>query len=50
MGILHVRYGLQENGTALKADLDAGKLFLPEEEAEREMYDTALQILQNAGV
>ncbi len=43
-------YGLiPENGTALKADLDAGRLFLPEEEAEREMYDTALQILQNAG-
>ena len=43
-------YGLiPEEGTPLKADLDAGRLSLPEEDVERAMYDAALAILAEAG-
>lgn len=43
-------YGLiPEEGTPLKADLDAGRLTLPDEEDERAMYDDALSVLANAG-
>lgn len=39
-------YGLiPEDGTPLKADLDAGRLSLPDEADERRMYDDALTIL-----
>jgi len=39
-------YGLiPEEGTPLVADLDAGRLTLPDEDAEREMYDDTLRIL-----
>lgn len=39
-------YGLiPEDGTPLKRDLDAGRLRLPAEDAEREMYDDTLRIL-----
>ncbi len=43
-------YGLiPEEGTPLKADLDAGRLALPDEETERRMYDEALRTLAEAG-
>lgn len=43
-------YGLiPEDGTPLKADLDAGRLSLPKEETERAMYDAALDRLAAAG-
>lgn len=43
-------YGLiPEDGTPLKHDLDRGLLVLPEEAAEREMYDDTLRILSDAG-
>ena len=43
-------YGLiPEEGTPLKADLDAGRLSLPEEDIERAMYDAALTTLAEAG-
>lgn len=43
-------YGLiPEDGTPLKADLDAGRLTLPDEETERLMYDDALQLLARHG-
>lgn len=43
-------YGLiPEDGTPLKADLDAGRLALPPEDAERAMYDDTLQILSAHG-
>ena len=43
-------YGLiPEEGTPLKADLDAGRLSLPDEDTERAMYDTALSMLAEAG-
>ena len=43
-------YGLiPEEGTPLKADLDAGRLSLPEEETERAMYDEALTLLASEG-
>lgn len=43
-------YGLiPEEGTPLKADLDAGWLTLPDEETERTMYDDALSILSAHG-
>lgn len=43
-------YGLiPEEGTPLVADLEAGRLTLPEEDAEREMYDDTLRILAERG-
>lgn len=43
-------YGLiPEEGTPLKADLDAGRLTLPDEDEERQMYEDTLQILSHAG-
>lgn len=43
-------YGLiPEEGTPLKADLDAGRLTLPDEDEERQMYEDTLQILRHAG-
>lgn len=43
-------YGLiPEDGTPLKADLDAGRLVLPDEDDERRMYDDTLEILHRAG-
>lgn len=43
-------YGLiPEDGTPLKRDLDAGRLTLPDEEAERQMYDDTLSILAAQG-
>lgn len=43
-------YGLiPEDGTPLKADLDSGKLCLPDEETERIMYDDTLAILSRNG-
>lgn len=43
-------YGLiPEDGTPLKADLDAGRLSLPDEETERAMYDEALSLLAQHG-
>lgn len=43
-------YGLiPEDGTPLKADLDAGRLTLPDEETERAMYDEALELLAAQG-
>ena len=43
-------YGLiPEEGTPLKADLDTGRLSLPDEDEERAMYDDTLRILSNAG-
>lgn len=43
-------YGLiPEDGTALKRDLDTGRLRLPEEEDERRMYDDTLRILAEQG-
>lgn len=43
-------YGLiPEDGTPLKHDLDAGRLFLPDEEDERRMYDDTLCILAQHG-
>ncbi len=43
-------YGLiPEEGTPLVADLDAGRLTLPDEDAEREMYDDTLRILTRHG-
>ena len=43
-------YGLiPEEGTPLKADLDAGRLTLPHEDDERRMYDDTLDILSRAG-
>jgi len=39
-------YGLiPEEGTPLKADLDAGRLSLPDEEVERQMYEDTLAVL-----
>ena len=39
-------YGLiPEEGTPLKADLDAGRCYLPDEDVERAMYDAALDTL-----
>lgn len=43
-------YGLiPEEGTPLKAALDDGSLVLPDEEAERAMYDEAISMLAAAG-
>lgn len=43
-------YGLiPEEGTPLKADLDAGRLTLPDEDEERRMYDEALRLLSAHG-
>ena len=43
-------YGLiPEEGTPLKADLDAGRLSLPDEASERAMYDQALETLTAQG-
>lgn len=43
-------YGLiPEDGTPLKADLDADRLTLPDEETERAMYDDAISILSSHG-
>lgn len=43
-------YGLiPEDGTPLKRDLDAGRLSLPEEDAERAMYDLTLTLLATQG-
>ena len=43
-------YGLiPEDGTPLKRDLDTGKLTLPDENDEREMYDTAIRVLHQSG-
>ena len=43
-------YGLiPEDGTPLKRDLDTGRLVLPDEEAERRMYDDTLRILAEQG-
>ena len=43
-------YGLiPEDGTPLKRDLDTGKLTLPNENDEREMYDTAIRVLHQSG-
>ena len=43
-------YGLiPEAGTPLKRDLDTGKLTLPNENDEREMYDTAIRMLHQSG-
>lgn len=43
-------YGLiPEDGTPLKADLDAGRLTLPHEDDERRMYDDTLDILSRKG-
>ena len=43
-------YGLiPEDGTPLKADLDAGRLILPDEDDERRMYDDALTLLAEHG-
>ena len=43
-------YGLiPEDGTPLKRDLDAGRLTLPEEAEERQMYDDTLRILADHG-
>ncbi|MBQ7849047.1 MAG: radical SAM family heme chaperone HemW [Clostridia bacterium] len=43
-------YGLiPEDSTPLKADLDAGRLTLPDEDEERQMYEDTLQILSHAG-
>lgn len=43
-------YGLiPEEGTPLKADLDAGRLSLPDEDTERAMYDEALSRLAAQG-
>lgn len=51
LGVEHLScYGLiPEDGTPLKRDLDAGRLFLPDEEDERRMYDDALRILDGCG-
>ena len=44
-------YGLiPEEGTPLQEDLTSGRLSLPEEGAEREMYDTAIRRLREAGL
>ncbi len=43
-------YGLiPEEGTPLMADLEAGRLSLPDEDTERAMYDTAIRRLRAAG-
>ena len=43
-------YGLiPEDGTPLKRDLDAGRLTLPDEADERQMYDDTLRILTQHG-
>lgn len=43
-------YGLiPEEGTPLKGDLDTGRLVLPDEAAERRMYDDTLHILGEHG-
>lgn len=43
-------YGLiPEEGTPLVADLKAGRLTLPDEDTEREMYDDTLRILADHG-
>ena len=43
-------YGLiPEEGTPLTADLKSGRLSLPDEEAERRMYDAALALLHSHG-
>ena len=43
-------YGLiPEEGTPLKADLDGGRLVLPDEDEERAMYDDTLRVLAEAG-
>ena len=43
-------YGLiPEDGTPLKADLDAGRLTLPDEETERAMYDETIALLAANG-
>ena len=43
-------YGLiPEDGTPLKHDLDTGRLSLPDEAAERHMYDDTLRILAQHG-
>lgn len=43
-------YGLiPEEGTPLKRDLDAGRLVLPDEDDERQMYDDTLRILNVHG-
>ena len=43
-------YGLiPEDGTPLKADLDAGRLTIPDEDDERRMYDDAMTLLAEHG-
>ena len=43
-------YGLiPEEGTPMKADLDSGVLRLPDEDAERRMYDDAIRFLDRNG-
>ena len=43
-------YGLiPEEGTPLKADLEAGRLMLPDEAEERRMYDDTLNLLMSQG-
>lgn len=43
-------YGLiPEDGTPLKRDIDAGRLNLPDEDVEREMYDRTLRTLASHG-
>lgn len=51
LGVEHMScYGLiPEDGTPLKRDLDAERLFLPDEEDERRMYDDTLRILAAKG-
>ena len=51
LGVEHMScYGLiPEDGTPLKRDLDEGRLSLPDEEAERRMYDDTLRILAAHG-
>ncbi len=51
LGVEHMScYGLiPEDGTPLKRDLDAGRLVLPDEADERQMYDDALHILSLHG-
>ncbi len=51
LGVQHMScYGLiPEEGTPLKADLDTGRITLPDEADERQMYDDALRILAASG-
>ena len=51
LGVEHMScYGLiPEDGTPLKHDLETGRLSLPEDETERQMYDDTLSILSHNG-